>query len=1180
MVSFTPGYKRIPLLESRFKRDWVEDPFGRKTLEQSDTVVGFAELTERDKVIIRDTWNKLQAHQDIALEAFVERVYHEHPSLEGRMGVLSDEAHEILFGLFDLCIRSLLPHTENLGREAAQPAHADPNIQWKTIEDYANWFAEIGCKVKDWEVIGRVWLWALDELFILEELERDELRKGRQSAFYRFYHQYIYTPIVDAIRAFEYDPLVRVGVDLLDRHDQRLLGKAQKWLKQIANERQWSETKLQDRLDEVEEEVLTMSTYTHTFEELEYGAQVAWRNAVKCIGRVHWQNLLVRDCREVMDPDEMFQEILEHLRLARGGGSIQPVITMFRAKEPHERWGPRLWNAQYLRYAAYRLEDGSILGDPDNLHFTEKLQEIGWVPPEPKGEFDLLPLVIDVPEEEPRMYELPRELVDEVEIHHPTIPEIGQLGLKWYALPVISNIGLDLGGLRYTCSPFNGWFMGTEIARDLLDEHRYNKATVIAEAMGLDTSSEQTLWRDRVHLELNLAILHSFREQRLTLVDHHTASKQFLVHDRREKQAGRECPARWSWIVPPMSSSACPVFHHEMREFHLDPQYINQYNRWEVLDADTSLPELEEVEVESHIRVLILFGSESGTAETFAYRAAKRLKRMNPSVMAMNDCKAHDLHAMDLLLVITSTFGVGELPNNARQFAEWLEKQPDNYLDGKPYGVLGIGSSIYENYCAGGILMNELLASKGGNRLLPLHKGDELNGQAQRMNTWLERVARVFGMDKELSEADSPQLSIDFLEKPPTTPTVRLGEEVEVRVLRNDELLNGEQQKGRSTRWITIEADDPRLSFLPGDHLGVFPVNPHDIVLKLCEQLNVAPHTWFRVKGGRVPFPLPNTPYRVFREELDLTLHGSCLELLQALRSTAQCPNEQKRLDELIQAYGKSDEESGQSERYLASLYPNLPALLDDFPSSSLTLAQALSLLPKQKARFYSIASSPLVDVGRISVTVSVVSVPLQNGDERPGLCSSYLAEREVGQTLRVFRSPSEYHHPDDVSLPLLLVGPGTGMAPLLGFLQHREQLWLQTGASSPAEAGFGKVWVYFGCRDEKDHLFKDELDRLVACGLIHRLDVAFSRKDSSQKVYVQHLMAEHSTDLYGFLTQPGCHAFLCGDATMATEVVAVWKDLCSQLGETGADESSDLLEAMEKEGRLLKDVWSLPKSE
>jgi nitric oxide synthase oxygenase domain/subunit len=140
-------------------------------------------------------------------------------------------------------------------------------------------------------------------------------------------------------------------------------------------------------------------------------------------------------------------------------------------------------------------------------------------------------------------------------------------------VPAIANFRMEIGGINYGCLPFNGWFMGTEIARNLWEEKRYDRAEAIASALGLDTSSEATLWRDRAFLELNVAILHSFQQARVTLVDHQTASRQFMIHDLREKKAGRECPAQWSWIAPAAGGSTTPVWHHEMRDFHLRPCY-------------------------------------------------------------------------------------------------------------------------------------------------------------------------------------------------------------------------------------------------------------------------------------------------------------------------------------------------------------------------------------------------------------------------------------------------------------------------------------------------------------------------------------------------------------------------------------------------------------------------------
>ena len=149
------------------------------------------------------------------------------------------------------------------------------------------------------------------------------------------------------------------------------------------------------------------------------------------------------------------------------------------------------------------------------------------------------------------MYHWQREEVLEVEIEHPTVPEFKAIGMRWYAIPAISNFSVHIGGVNYGCMPFNGWYMDTEIMRDFLDETRYNKMEEIAQVLKLDTSSEQTLWRDRVALELNIAILHSFQKAKVTMVDHQTASRQFLTHDLREKKAGRGMPqrvARFGWF--------------------------------------------------------------------------------------------------------------------------------------------------------------------------------------------------------------------------------------------------------------------------------------------------------------------------------------------------------------------------------------------------------------------------------------------------------------------------------------------------------------------------------------------------------------------------------------------------------------------------------------------------------
>ncbi|HVB21592.1 MAG TPA: nitric oxide synthase oxygenase [Ktedonobacteraceae bacterium] len=336
-----------------------------------------------------------------------------------------------------------------------------------------------------------------------------------------------------------------------------------------------------ERLTAIQDEIKQDGTYRQTYDELLYGAKVAWRNNTRCIGRLHWQSLVVRDMRHLSTAEEIFSALVDHIRCATNGGKIRSTITIFAPQAPGQP-GIRIWNPQLIRYAGYRQPDGSIVGDPANQELTAILQQLGW-----KGgqetSFDLLPLVIQMPNQHPRMFMLPEDAVLEVPLSHPDYSWFAELGLKWHALPVISNMRMEIGGISYTAAPFNGWYMGTEIgARNLGDVNRYNLLPVIAKQMGLDTRSDRTLWKDRALVELNIAVLSSFARYGVTAVDHHTASRQFLLHDEQEQRVGRTVPAHWVWIVPPISGSASPIFHKTYyKNTILKPNYFYQAAPWQ-----------------------------------------------------------------------------------------------------------------------------------------------------------------------------------------------------------------------------------------------------------------------------------------------------------------------------------------------------------------------------------------------------------------------------------------------------------------------------------------------------------------------------------------------------------------------------------------------------------------------
>ena len=327
------------------------------------------------------------------------------------------------------------------------------------------------------------------------------------------------------------------------------------------------------RLRQVRREIEATGTYRHTPAELTFGARVAWRNSAKCIGRLYWRSLRVRDRREVTAAADLAAESVMHLREATNGGKVRPVITVFAPDAPG-RPGPRILNSELVRYAGHPAGGGAVTGDPATAGVTRLARDLGWAGGQPPGRFDILPLIVQEAGSLPTLHELPADAVLEVPIRHPEFGWFADLGLRWYAVPVISDMYLDVGGIRYPAAPFNGWYMCTEIgSRDLGDTARYGQLPVIARQMGLSVASDRTLWKDKAITELNLAVLHSYAAAGVTISDHHTESVRFLQHLEREERQGRACPADWSWIVPPAASSTTPVFHRTYRDFDQSPNF-------------------------------------------------------------------------------------------------------------------------------------------------------------------------------------------------------------------------------------------------------------------------------------------------------------------------------------------------------------------------------------------------------------------------------------------------------------------------------------------------------------------------------------------------------------------------------------------------------------------------------
>ena len=327
------------------------------------------------------------------------------------------------------------------------------------------------------------------------------------------------------------------------------------------------------RLDEIWHAIGKTGHYYHTEEELIHGARMAWRNSNRCIGRFFWDKLDVFDQRDLSTSEEIFQALCDHIVHATNDGNIRPTISIFRQSLPDQP-DIRLWNYQVIRYAGYRKGE-AIVGDPDSLSLTAYCESRGW---SGRGtQFDVLPVVIQTGDTPPDLFSIDPEIIHEVPISHPSYTWVADLDLRWYAVPIVSDMRLEIGGIHYTAAPFNGWYMGTEIgARNFADADRYNLLPTLGHKLGYDISNDRSLWKDEALQLLNRAVIHSFDKHGVRIVDHHTAATQFAHFERQEAEVDRDVTGEWSWLVPPSAPATTQLFHSSFDTSIVRPNYFYQ----------------------------------------------------------------------------------------------------------------------------------------------------------------------------------------------------------------------------------------------------------------------------------------------------------------------------------------------------------------------------------------------------------------------------------------------------------------------------------------------------------------------------------------------------------------------------------------------------------------------------
>ncbi|XP_053938567.1 nitric oxide synthase, brain [Cuculus canorus] len=1019
-----------------------------------------------------------------------------------------------------------------------------------------------------------------------------------------------------------------------------------------------------ERLEEVTKEIEATDTYQLRDTELIYGAKHAWRNAARCVGRIQWSKLQVFDARDCTTAHGMFNYICNHIKYATNKGNLRSAITIFpqRTDSKHDF---RIWNAQLIRYAGYKQPDGTILGDPANVELTEICIQQGWKAP--YGRFDILPLLLQANGNDPELFEIPPELVLEVPIRHPKFEWFKDLGLKWYGLPAVSNMLLEIGGLEFSACPFSGWYMGTEIGvRDYCDNSRYNILEQVAKKMNLDMRKTSSLWKDQALVEINIAVLYSFQSDKVTIVDHHSATESFIKHMENEYRCRGGCPADWVWIVPPMSGSITPVFHQEMLNYRLTPSFEYQPDPWnthiwkgvngtptkkraigfkKLAKAVKFSAKLMGQAMAKRVKATILYATETGKSQVYAKTLCEIFKHaFDAKVMSMDEYDIVHLEHETMVLVVTSTFGNGDPPENGEKFGCALMemKNPNSNLEERKsykvrfnsvssysdarksssdgpdsrdnfestgplanvrFSVFGLGSRAYPHFCAFARAVDTLLEELGGERILRMGEGDELCGQEESFRTWAKKVFKaacdVFcvGDDVNIEKANNSLISNDrswkrskfrltyVAEAPELTQGLYSIHKKRVYAARLITRQNLQSPKSsRLTIFLRLHTNGlQELQYLPGDHLGVFPGNHEDLVNALIDRLEDAPPANQLVKvelleerntalgvisnwtdENRVP---PCTIFQAFKYYLDITTPPTPL-LLQQFALLATSDKEKKRLQVLSKGLQEYEE-------WKWSKNPTIVEVLEEFPSVQMPSTLLLTQLPLLQPRYYSISSSPEMYPGEVHLTVAVVSYRTRDGEGpiHHGVCSSWLNRIQSDEIVPCFvRGAPGFHLPQDPQVPCILIGPGTGIAPFRSFWQQR-LFEIQHKGLKPCP-----MILVFGCRQSRiDHIYKEETLFAKTQGVFRELYTAYSREPDKPKKYVQDVLQEQlAQTVFKALKEQGGHIYVCGDVTMAGDVLKTIQRIVRQQGQLSVEEAGAFISKLRDDSRYHEDIFGV----
>lgn len=607
--------------------------------------------------------------------------------------------------------------------------------------------------------------------------------------------------------------------------------------------------------------------------------------------------------------------------------------------------------------------------------------------------------------------------------------------------------------------------------------------------------------------------------------------------------------------------------------------------------------------------MVVFYGSQTGTAEEFANRIAKEATRYgmramtaDPEEIQLDTIPRISDIEKSLLVLCLATYGEGDPTDNARSLYDWL-KRGESDLNGLNFAVFGLGNKTYEHYNAVGVYADARLIELNGNRICELGLGDDDGMIEDDFMIWKEKfwteVCDKFNLSVT-NDTNYRQYELvihqnreDFYDengKPKglftgepyrigtydnKSPPYGLKNPIKCRPINYRELYKAD----RSCMHIEFDLKGEIVGYKTGDHLVVFPENDSEIVEQLAGLLNIDLDEiitmkcidTFTAKNNIIPCPC------TFRTAFTYYVDITSIPRVQPLREMSSYVSDAKDKALFDMICSSSPEGRGKYNEWIIKSCRNIVHVINDLPSFKPPADLLIELLPRLQPRYYSISSSNLVNPTLVSITAVVVEYETPAGHISKGVATNYLRKNTLlgdGNTkIPICFVQSQFRLPPVVNNkmdPIIMIGPGTGLAPFRGFLHEVKYLREKNGVET------SDVILYYGCRNrDKDFLYADELTQFEAEGVLTQLRVAFSR-DQAEKIYVTHLLEQNRDETWDLIGNKNGYVYVCGEArSMAKNVLQIFKDIIMEKLQTDEKGADAYLKKMEQDKRYKVDAWS-----